>query len=174
MKKLYLLIITALTISNVAFSQTMEKGTLMFGAGVGPSMNYLGLTGTSTPAIRLTGEKGMFEIGPGVLALGGEIGMFNQTYKSSSYYYHYTASFLSLIFAGRAAYYYNFEELLKTPQFNAYAGSALGIRIVTNDQAYPHFGAFVGANWFLTKKFAGFVEAGYDMSWGTIGFNFIL
>lgn len=183
MKRIYLLILTVLTLNSISFAQKMTTDVMMFGVGIGPSNDYLGVTGFSSPALRLTLEKGMFEIGPGVLAIGGEIGTYYQTYKS----YYYNSNYASFIFAGRAAYYYNFGELLQTPQFNAYAGGALGIRIISDthksnnpglyyytDQGgvFPHFGSFLGANYFLTKNIAGFVEAGYDMSWGTIGFDF--
>lgn len=182
MKKVYLLIIIALTLNSVTFSQKMTKEVLLLGAGFGPNIDRIGLSGFN-PALRFSGEKGFYEIGPGIITLGGELGFAYQHFTS----FGFSANYTHLTFAARSSYFYNFEELLKMPQFNAYAGCSAGLRVVIDHNtnkfgssylsqggAYPHFGAFVGANYFFQKNIAGFVEAGYDVSWGTIGLNFIL
>lgn len=178
MKRIYLLIIITLLFIKTSYSQEMNKEVLMFGVGVGPNNDFVGAKGLS-PVIRLTIEKGMFDIGPGILAIGGETGAFYQQYNN----YGFKAKYSAFILAGRVAYYYNFRKLLDVRQFNAYAGNVIGLRFVSDNNTnkeynmggvFPHFGAFVGANYFFKENIAGFVEAGYDVSWGTIGLNFTL
>lgn len=181
MRKILLLIIVVF-VGISAYSQKMTTSNSIFGIGIGPSYNYIGITGFGSPAVRFTFEKGLWEIGPGTLALGAQAGTYFQVYKSS----WYDASYFTLSPAARASYWYNFGQL-NLPKLNAYAGSSLGLRFVMggyttkntwvsptdHSGVYPHFGAFLGANWFLNEKTAAFVETGYDVSWGTIGFNFL-
>lgn len=196
MKKIFVLLIVVATFTATSLkAQEMEKGTNFLSLGVGPSNNYNSFHSGGTPAIRLAFDHGFKKAGPGVITLGGSLGFFTKFYKGRTSYYNnfqyhdfsYTQhwTYLSAVF--RVGYYYNFGELIKAPELNAYAGVGTGILqrfySYNGDYAYSssyeggtdfQVNVYFGANYFFSKKFALYTEFGYDISYVTLGMTFKL
>jgi len=180
MKKVYLLgflAISALTISNVAQAQkssnVMEVGTttVNIGVGVGRSSfgnygvygsGYYGYgTGFGTKAAV---ERGMWELGPGVLTLGLEAGaaFSNASYNS------YKSNII--IIAARSAYHFGWN----VDKLDTYGGVSLGpgfrsYDYYTTSKNTKHDvvvapGIFVGASYYFSPNIGVNVEAGYDIT----------
>jgi len=181
MKKVCLLgflAIGALTISNVARAQKssniMEVGTttVNLGVGVGRSSfgnygvygsGYYGYgTGFGTKAAV---ERGMWELGPGVLTLGAEVGaaFSNASYNS------YKSNII--IVAARSAYHFGWN----VDNLDTYAGVSLG----PGFRSYNYYnnnakdtkhdvvvapGIFVGGSYYFSPNIGVNVEAGYDIT----------
>jgi len=175
-----LLAIGALTISNVARAQKssniMEVGTttVNIGVGVGRSSygsygvygsGYYGYgTGFGTKAAV---ERGMWELGPGVLTLGAEVGaaFSNASYNS------YKSNII--IVAARSAYHFGWN----VDKLDTYGGVSLGPGFrsynYTDQQVSNKYtkhdvvvspGIFVGASYFFSPNIGVNVEAGYDIT----------
>ncbi|PLX04821.1 MAG: hypothetical protein C0594_08785 [Marinilabiliales bacterium] len=205
MKRILLIAVIALT-TGFVYAQEMTVGTKLVGVGVGQGWSYNAnlVTGGLSPAVRGTFDLGMFEIEPGVITIGGQIGYlyegkYEGVYYDYSYsniwpYYNYSAynykwTYHSLLIAARSAWHYNFGQL-GIRELSAYAGVAAGLRyqmviesIDSNmpagyggatNSAKPYFSSYLGAYYYLTPDIAGFAEVGYGISWLTIGFNFRL
>jgi len=173
-----LLAIGALTISNVARAQKssniMEVGTttVNLGVGVGRSSfgnygvygsGYYGYgTGFGTKAAV---ERGMWELGPGVLTLGAEVGaaFSNASYNS------YKSNII--IVAARSAYHFGWN----VDNLDTYAGVSLG----PGFRSYNYYnnnakdtkhdvvvapGIFVGGSYYFSPNIGVNVEAGYDIT----------
>lgn len=173
-----LLAIGALTISNVARAQKssniMEVGTttVNIGVGVGRSSygsygvygsGYYGYgTGFGTKAAV---ERGMWELGPGVLTLGAEVGaaFSNASYNS------YKSNII--IVAARSAYHFGWN----VDNLDTYAGVSLG----PGFRSYNYYnanakdtkhdvivapGIFVGGSYYFSPNIGVNVEAGYDIT----------
>jgi len=183
MKKLHfipgILAIIALTIiSTGAHAQkdnsTFEVGsaTVNIGVGVGRSSfgsygiyssGYYGYgTGFGTKAAI---ERGMWQLGPGVLSLGFEAGAAfsnaSKSYKSNI-----------IIVAARSAYHFGWN----VPNLDTYGGVSLGPGFRsrdydnsptdkrTNHDVVIAPGFFVGGSYFFSPKIGVNVEAGYDIT----------
>ena len=147
------------------------------------------------PAIRLSFDHGLKEIGPGVLTLGGTLGFFNEHYNYKGTYTwwdgttfrtqsDFRANWTYFVMVFRVGYYYNFKEL-GIPDLNAYAGIGSGLRYavysdnfagadtynIIHDESHAqfHMAAYGGANFFVTKNIAFFTEFGYDICPFTAG-----
>jgi hypothetical protein len=181
MKKLHvipgILAIIALTIiSNSAHAQKsnniMEEGTITVNVGIGAGRSgyaYNGYNGYgygygSGFGTKAAIERGMWELGPGVLTLGLEAGgSFSKSgsYKSSI-----------IIVAARSAYHFGWN----VPNLDTYAGASLGPGFRSSDYDYSvnnkttkHDvvvapGIFVGGSYFFSPKIGVNVEAGYDIT----------
>jgi len=173
-----LLAIGALTISNVARAQKssniMEVGTttVNIGVGVGRSSygsygvygsGYYGYgTGFGTKAAV---ERGMWELGPGVLTLGAEVGaaFSNASYNS------YKSNII--IVAARSAYHFGWN----VDNLDTYAGVCLGpgflsynyVNNTAKDTKHDVIvapGIFVGGSYYFSPNIGVNVEAGYDIT----------
>ncbi|MBU0764735.1 MAG: hypothetical protein KJ607_07870, partial [Bacteroidetes bacterium] len=177
------------------FSQAIDKGDMFLGAGAGPAINTVGIVNYSlAPAFRLTCEKGIFVIEPGIVTIGAVVGLLHQSDAGVEYFkytsagtkvYSVTRNYISTVIGVRSGWYYNFAQL-GIRELNAYAGASIGVRAVwcydTNSSGtkhenyvppsnavYPHFSGFVGALYHFNANFAVFAEVGYDISWSTAG-----
>jgi len=173
-----LLAIGALTISNVARAQKssniMEVGTttVNIGVGVGRSSygsygvygsGYYGYgTGFGTKAAV---ERGMWELGPGVLTLGAEVGaaFSNASYNS------YKSNII--IVAARSSYHFGWN----VDNLDTYAGVSLGpgfrsynyVNNTAKDTKHDVIvapGIFVGGSYYFSPNIGVNVEAGYDIT----------
>jgi len=107
----------------------MTKGSWFINFGFGPGTNWQGAYGGGfLPAVQAAFETGMWEVGPGVITLGGEVGgtFFSFTGTDSrygpatTYKYNYT----ELVFAVRGAYHYGWN----VQGLDTYGGVAAGPR----------------------------------------------
>lgn len=187
MKKIsYALMFLVFTLTS--FSQELSKGSQFFSIGIGSGINYGSYSGYGI-AFRLAMDKGFKKLGPGIVSVGGQIGV--RSYSYSGYYYknyYYSGSRTTLIPAVRLGYFYNMGDF-GIEELNFYGGISAGLRMdfynLNNDihDADPynnglkigiHVGTYLGANFFLTKNIAFFGEVGYDIGYGAIGVVFKL
>ena len=180
MKKLNLILSTLalgvlLTISNQASAQksenTFEEGslTLSLGAGLGRSA-YAGSgiygngvsygTGIGT---KIAIERGMWQLGPGVLSLGLEAGASFSNTTYTGYNYHSNI----IIVAARSAYHFGWN----VDKLDTYAGFSLGPGFrsygYTGNKANDVVvapGGFIGGTYYFSPNIGVNVEAGYDIT----------
>jgi hypothetical protein len=165
-----------------------DSWTLNF--GVGPGINYYsGYSSGFGPAFQVSFEKGTWQLGPGVLTVGGELGF---SYFHYSYDDYVTAegpnsgakySWLTFIFAVRSAYHYGWN----VRGLDTYGGMSLGMRMLsfhatyydplTNghynpNSVYPFVGVFLGTSYFFTPAIGVNAEVGYNITPIQIGMIF--
>jgi hypothetical protein len=146
--------------------------------GVGPGTHYFGNGSGFGPAFKGSFEKGMWDLGPGVITLGGEatISFFGQNYGEG---WHET--WINFIFGARAAWHYgwNVEGL------DTYGGIPLGIGFCAHSfddhpgnsgytPVFPYAGIFFGASYFFNKSIGINGEVGYNSTNANIGVVFKL
>jgi hypothetical protein len=167
-----------------------EAWTLNFGIGPG-IMYYGGYSAGFGPAFQVAVEKGMWQLGPGVLTLGGEFG-FSYFHKSFAdyrignvYYNGPSYTWLSFIIAARSAYHYGW----KISGLDTYGGVSLGPRFLAftaKDNVHNYYGnyspgsvgffggVFLGGSYFFTSKIGVNLETGYNVTPIQIGMVFKL
>jgi hypothetical protein len=154
---------------------TFEVGsmTLNLGAGVGRSSfgdygyygaGYYGY-GTGI-GVKAAIERGMWQLGPGVLSLGLETGA---SFSSASYG-GYNSSII--IAAFRSAYHFGWNVggldtyggLSIGPGFRSYNYSDINTSDYTRHDIIVSPGIFVGASYFFSPNFGVNIEGGYDIT----------
>jgi hypothetical protein len=166
----------------------MSKDSWLLSFGIGPGVRYY--SGYSTgfgPGFQVAFEKGMWQLGPGVLTLGAEFGVsyFWYTYRVNGVDV-YKYSWFSAIPAARCAYHYGW----KVKGLDTYGGVATGIRFLAfsdnyyngNDVYYSYSpgsisffpGVYVGASYFFNDKIGINGELGYNINLAQIGMIFKL
>lgn len=167
----------------------MMKGTWFINFGFGPGTNWQGAYGTGfLPAIQVAVEVGMWEVGPGVITLGGEIGGTFYSFKGADSRYGinttYTYSYTELVIAARGAYHYGWN----IQGFDTYGGFAAGPRFTIFSYQIPESytgpvigkpstvgyggGAFVGASYFFNEILGINAELGFNITYAQIGMVF--
>jgi hypothetical protein len=181
MKKLNLVLAAATTIAlmvcgNGAQAQQsaniMEEGTITVNIGVGLGRSGYGYNGYNGVGLgygagfgtKVAIERGMWQLGPGVLTLGLEAGgSFSKSggYKSNI-----------IIVAARSAYHFGWN----VPNLDTYGGVSLGPGFRSSDYYYNSTstktnhdvvvapGVFVGASYYFSPNIGVNVEAGYDIT----------
>jgi hypothetical protein len=146
--------------------------TLNFGIGAGA---YYGDANYGTPfGTKVSAERGMWQAGPGVITLGGEIG---GSLTNGWYYTDYEAR--TFILAVRSAWHYGWQ----VRGLDTYGGFSTGAGFhhyayktadvsYDHNQAFPVFGAYVGASYFVSPSFGFNAEAGYDITNFQVGVVF--
>jgi len=153
-------------------NSTMEVGTTTLNIGVGAGRSgyaYNGYNGFgygygSGFGTKVAVERGMWQLGPGVLTLGAEVG--GSFSKSGSYKSNI------VIVAARSAYHFGWN----VPSLDTYGGVSLGPGFRStdydfnyNDKRTKHDviiapGFFVGASYYFSPRIGVNVEAGYDIT----------
>ena len=183
MKRLNLVIglaIAALTIiSSGAKAQkdnsTFEVGSTTVNIGIGLGRGSYGGYGYygsgyygygTAFGVKAAVERGMWQLGPGVLSLGAEIGGSFSTASYSSYKSNI------VIAAVRSAYHFGWN----VPNLDTYGGLSLGPGFrsynytdLTTDKYTKHDvivapGIFVGGSYYFSPSIGVNVEAGYDIT----------
>ena len=167
----------------------MTEGTWFINFGFGPGTNWQGAYGRGfLPAGQIAVEVGMWEVGPGVITLGGEIGgtFYSYTQTDSrygpgtTYKYNYT----ELVVAARGAYHYGWN----VQGLDTYGGVAAGPRFTIFSYNLPATytgqvidepptvgfggGPFVGASYFFTEFLGVNAELGFNVTYAQIGMVF--
>lgn len=190
MKEIFLLF-TVFTFSFNSFSQPFDQGTNMINAGIGLGSSLGGFGYTSqTPAVSASFEHGMWEIGgPGVISLGGYLGY--KSFKYSSSYagiggiYNYNQKWSYLIIGARSAYHFNG---LGEEKIDLYGGAMLSFnnlsyKYTDNDPNYDFSGVgtynsgvslslYAGGRYMFTDGVGAYIEAGYGISYLSLGVSF--
>jgi len=160
---------TALSFTAVSNAQSpiqpMKKGSVTFSAGVGIGNEYNSNYYNSAIGTKAVIEAGLWQAGPGVITLGGEIG---GTFSKGGIFSDYRAR--TLVVAGRSAWHHGWN----VKGLDTYAGLSAGAGFnqssyknggtVKESEVVPVFGGFVGASYFVTPRFGFNVEAGYDIT----------
>ena len=144
---------------------TFEKGTVTFNAGAGIGNVYNSNYSNTGFGTKAAVEKGLWRVGPGVIALGLQTG---GSFSSSGALDDYKEK--TFIIAARAAWHHGwnirnldtYAGLSSGAGFNQYSYNKNGK--VKQDEVVPVFGGFVGASYFITPSFGFNIEAGYDIT----------
>jgi hypothetical protein len=167
----------------------MSKDSWLLNFGIGPGVKYYDAYSTGFgPGFQVAFEKGMWQLGPGVLTLGAEFGVSYFWYK---YSYDdadaYSYSWVSVIPAARCAYHYGW----KVKGLDTYGGVATGFRFLAFSEKYYNGhngteygynpasisffpGIFVGASYFFNDQIGINGELGYNINVAQIGMVFKL
>ncbi|NQV01080.1 MAG: hypothetical protein HQ542_00400 [Bacteroidia bacterium] len=167
----------------------MTKGTWFINFGFGPGTNWQGAYGGGfLPAGQVAVEVGMWEVGPGVITLGGEIGGTFYSFKGTDSRYGpgttYTYTYIELVIAARGAYHYGWN----VQGLDTYGGVAAGPRFTIFSSKLPASytgqvigepstvgyggGAFVGASYFFNELLGINAELGFNITYAQIGMVF--
>jgi hypothetical protein len=154
----------------------MRVGRYFISGGVGPGTPFFGNGSGFGPALKGTFEAGMWDVGPGVITLGGEatFSFFSHHYGSG-----WNETWANFIFGARSAYHYGWN----VAGLDTYAGVPLGIGFCAHGYddnpgyggytpVYPYFGIFFGATWFFTNNLGVNGEFGYNSTYANIGMVF--
>jgi len=153
--------------SNNVPTDPFEKGTVTFSAGVGIGNEYNNNYYNSAFGTKAVIEAGLWQAGPGVISLGGQVGgTFSNGGRST--FDDYRAR--TFIVAGRSAWHHGW----KVKGLDTYAGLSAGAGFnqfsynrngtIRENEVVPVFGAFVGASYFVTPTFGFNIEAGRDIT----------
>ncbi len=187
MKKLYvklapcILLLAFLTRPAVnTYSQLFNVGDKLINAGLGIGATWY--TGayykTTLPPIFISGDFGFKDdIGPGVLGLGGYLGLSSYKYDVSGIWGNWGWKYTSIIIGGRGTYHMEFIDNLDT-----YGGLLLGYNIISSkyfgDENWVTGSAtgsslaysfFVGGRYFFSENLGVMGELGYGIAWLSIG-----
>ncbi|HWK04548.1 MAG TPA: hypothetical protein VNS58_13000 [Puia sp.] len=187
-KAKFILVVLGISVSTMTFAQShhghgggngpitpVQLGDVILNLGVGVGADYKGDDYNTGFGTKIAIEKAMWQAGPGVITLGGELG---GSWSSGGYngYDNYHSS--TIVAAARAAWHYGWQ----VPGLDTYGGvsAGLGFHHLKYDPNYSHSsvipapGAFVGASYFVTPNFGFNAEAGYDITAVQIGLVFKL
>ncbi len=164
-------------------SQSFSAGDKDLNLGIGFGATWYHGIGFSTtlPPVSVSLDYGFRDdIGPGVLSIGGLIGI--ASYKSRYFltgYYDYGYKYTSIVGAARGTYHYEIIE-----DFDTYGAVMLGLRLnqgkLYGETQYFNvdekdsntdlvFSLLVGGKYYFTEKIAVFGEVGYSIAWFTVG-----
>jgi hypothetical protein len=160
---------TALLFASVSKAQSplapVKKGSVTFSAGVGIGNEYSSDYYNSALGTKAVIEAGLWNAGPGVISLGGEVG---SSFSNGGLYSNYKTS--TVVVAGRSAWHYGW----KVKGLDTYAGLSAGAGFhnykydkngyVKESEVIPVFAGFVGASYFVTPSFGFNVEVGNDIT----------
>jgi len=182
-----LLIVMGLFSMTPVFSQNptadapMSQGSWIISVGAGPGTHVFGNGYGFGPGIKIFFENGTWKLGPGVLTLGGEVGL---SFFSYHWYYRdirYHESWVNYMFGARSAYHYGWN----VKGLDTYGGIPLGIGFSAHSYdnyagykgysaIYPYLGLFVGASYFFNDFIGLNGELGYNVTYANLGVIFKL
>ncbi len=171
----FLAAVCLLAVANTANAQTpyepMEKGAWTVNAGVGVGNLYDGI-GTGF-GVRAAVEHGMWEAGPGIITLGGELGWAHTSDKNilASFNINYN----QFTVAARSAWHHGWNVagldtyggITMGPAFQF--ASVSGVADGNDNQVAFYFGFFLGASYFFTPNFGVNAELGYSANLFQVG-----
>lgn len=151
-----------------------RPGTGIIGFGFGPGVPYWGSNGVG-PAFLFHYDHSIWQAGPGVISLGGQIGTSFFTDNSSDW----DRSWTHTAFVFRGAYHYGW----KVPGLDTYAGFGAGPRVSFyngnhngDDYNDTEFGftptSFLGGSYFFNHTFGVNAEMGFNLAYFSVGLNF--
>ncbi len=126
----------------------IEVGTWMINAGIGGSNYYYGdglwLFGFGFKAAV---QKGLWQLGPGAISLGGELSMGSASYQGDN--------FFRFNIAPRGSYHYGWN----VPGLDTYGGIAMGLGFLSDsgrsgNNTVVYGGLYVGGSYFFIENFA--------------------
>ncbi len=182
------LLLSAAT-STTSTAQTFNIGDKIVGLSIGVGGNYsAGSTYSSqTPALGITYEQGVTDLGPGVLGIGGYLGYKSLSAKTDYVFgpsrYNYDWTWNYLIIGVRGVWHYN--DWHSDDKLDTYGGLMLGYNIVSfkdksvypaNYPAYRYnsvsgigLTGFLGARYWFSENLGAQAELGYGISVLSLG-----
>jgi hypothetical protein len=163
---------------RVAPTNPMSQGSWILGVGIGPGIPVFGNGYGFGPGFKVYFENGTWQLGPGVLSLGGDVGF---SFFSESFLDGGRETWLNFMFGARSAYHYGWD----VPGLDTYGGIPLGIGFSAyshnNIEGYrgaqnifPYVGFFLGASYFFNHQVGLNGEVGYNVTYANIGVIFKL
>jgi len=164
----------------------MTKGAMFISFGFGPGTNWQGAYGKGfLPAGQAAFEVGMWEVGPGVISIGGEVGGTFYSYSDTDNKYGfnttYKYNYAELVVAARGAYHYGWN----VQGLDTYGGVAAGPRFTIFSATLPETytgevkdvppavgfggGPFVGTSFFFHEMIGVYGEFGFNITYAQIG-----
>lgn len=167
------LFIPTLMAQNKGPMDPMSVDDWTLGLSIGPGTPMWGNGAGFGPAMKFNFEKGMWQLGPGVLTLGGEATF---SFFAHRYGDDYREVWMNMIFGARSAYHYGWN----VRGLDTYGGIPLGIGFSAYSHAdYPGYtnyfpvyfysGVFFGASYFFNKNLGVNGEVGYNSTYANIG-----
>jgi hypothetical protein len=178
MKKI-IFIVCATVLTSALSAQQFVKGTnvVSVGLGLGSSLGSYSQS-SQTPALSLSYEKGVWEIGgPGVISLGAYAGTKKYKYSGEGFSQKWGYTIIGV----RSAYHYNG---INSDKFDVYGGIMLSYNILNysykdnngndisgggNYGSGTGFTLYAGGRYFFSPNIAAFAELGYGVSYLTLG-----
>lgn len=166
--------------SNSSVSQgpvtPVKLGSVILNLGVGVGSEYKD-DNNSPFGTKLAVEVGLWQAGPGVITLGGELG---GSFTRGGYYSNYKAQ--TFVVGTRAAWHYGWN----VRGLDTYGGVSFGAGFhhyeydnvnnnglnYSGNDAFPVVGGFVGASYFISPGFGFNAEAGHDITDFQVGIIF--
>jgi hypothetical protein len=161
-------------------SQPFAAGDKVIGFGLGVGSTLYSGTGYSgrIPPLSASFEYGLQELGPGILGIGGYLGISSYKWETSILGSTYGWRYSSVIIGARGGYHYSFVEQLDT-----YAGLLLGYNVVSAKATGDWPGGitaeasgsgvawslYIGGRYYFTDSFAAMLELGYGIAWLNLG-----
>ena len=156
----------------------MKEDAILLNAGFGAGTPFFGNGSGIGPAAKFSFEKGMWNVGPGVITLGAEVTFSYFSYKYGDGWHE---NWFNFIAGARSAYHYGWG----VKGLDTYAGLPLGFGLCMNRHDdnngyrnytpfYPYFGVFFGTSYFFTPEFGIYGEFGYNSTYGNLGVVFKL
>jgi hypothetical protein len=153
----------------------MRVGSTTLNLGIGVGAQYDGHYYRNPFGTKIAAEWGLWQAGPGVITLGGEIGGSFANAGDYDGYHDYRTR--TIVTAVRSAWHYGW----KVKGLDTYGGLSAGLGFEHygypdhyNNDVIPVFGGFVGASYFFSPGFGVNAEAGYDITAFQVGVIFKL
>lgn len=181
-------LLAALFAPNARAQSTVAKGDNLFSIGVGAAPNYYSgfytsyNVGSSLGLYLRYAKATNLEVGPGVLTLGGMVGVSRARYRYDGFgaSYRHTWTNIPVLFVGE--YHYDFD----VPQLDTYVGLGLGFRLESyNHKVVSGSGAaetagdyggvdaagafYMGGAYYFNDQLAAFLELGRGVTLVSIG-----
>jgi hypothetical protein len=144
----------------------LQVESWIFNAGIGLGSIYdVSANLPAGFAFKVALQRGMWELGPGVIALGLETGMvFNSTTIGN-----YTARFSKFNISPRTGWHCGWDVI----GLDTYAGMAMGIGFLSQTDLDTklrfHGSVYVGGTYFFNEKFGINLETGYGTTFIQLG-----
>ena len=181
--KKHLLLLAVLALPVFAKSQPFVEGDKAINVGLGIGSTLYSGWGykAGIPPISASFEIGVAEAGPGIIGVGGYLGLssykWEDAWGGSTYGWKYSNS----IIGARGNYHYSFIEKLDT-----YTGLMLGYNIINAKETgewpaeYDYsansssfiWSFYVGGRYYFSDSFAAMMELGYGIAWLNLGVAF--
>jgi hypothetical protein len=171
-----LLLVAAISVnaqSDQKGTAAYSKGSNVAGAGIGLGSSIAGYTyGSQTPAISLQYERGIAEVGPGVISIGGYLGFKSYKYSNDGF----SEKWRYTIIGVRGAYHLTSLHVTNLDLYGGLMLSYNNLHFSDNDGnsganygSAAGFSAFVGGRYYFSKSIAAFAELGYGVAYINLG-----
>jgi hypothetical protein len=180
MKKLLSLlfvVFVSLSVSAQVNKYTVGTNVISAGFGLGSDLGSGFGYGSQSPALSLQYEHGFWEVGPGVISLGGYIGSKSYT-DVYDYPYRYKWNYTTV--GVRGAYHFTG---LDVDNLDLYGGLMLAYEVLSFSDSQPggfagnaygskvDLGVYVGGRYYFSPHFGAFAELGYSVAILNLGIS---